>query len=244
MKRAIAWGLAAIFATTFFFLFFILLDHDFDWQRIRSYQGNFLHGWVVTVLVSSGALILSILLGALLTAGQLSPLGPTRWLARGWVELIRGTPLLTQILIGYYLVADRLGLHGKFWIGVVLLAVFSASYLSEIFRAGIESIPRSQFDSARAVGFTLGQTYRFVVIPQGMRRVLPATAGQFANLIKDSSLLYVIGLQELTMQSRAANAATYATFESFIPMAIGYLILTLPISFGTRYLEKRFRYET
>jgi polar amino acid transport system permease protein len=99
-------------------------------------------------------------------------------------------------------------------------------------------------ESARAVGFTSAQTYRYVVIPQAMRRVLPATAGQFANLIKDSSLLYVIGLGELTMQAKEAHAATYATFESYIPMALGYLILTLPISFWTRSLEERFRYET
>jgi polar amino acid transport system permease protein len=134
--------------------------------------------------------------------------------------------------------------HNKFWIGVVLLALFAAAYLSEIFRAGIESIPKSQLESARAVGFTSAQTYRYVVIPQAMRRVLPATAGQFANLIKDSSLLYVIGLGELTMQAKEAHAATYATFESYIPMALGYLILTLPISFWTRSLEERFRYET
>lgn len=126
----------------------------------------------------------------------------------------------------------------------MLLATFAAAYLSEIFRAGIESIPKSQLESARAVGFTSGQMYRYIVVPQAMRRVLPATAGQFANLIKDSSLLFVISVQELTMQSRETNAATYATFESYIPMALGYLVLTLPISFWTRHLEERFRYET
>ena len=90
---------------------------------------------------------------------------------------------------------------------------------------------------------TEGQTYRFVVIPQAIRRVLPASAGQFANLIKDSSLLFVISVHEFTMQAREANANTYATFEAYLPLILGYFILTFPISLLSRHLEERFSYE-
>ncbi|MCB1065163.1 MAG: amino acid ABC transporter permease [Verrucomicrobiae bacterium] len=197
----------------------------------------------MTLLVSAASLILSVIIGAGLTAGQLSTFSPARWLARGYVEIIRGTPLLTQILIGYYLVAPMLHWENKFAVGVLILAAFAGAYLSEIFRAGIGSIPKSQWESARAIGLTGAQAYRFVIIPQAIRRVLPATTGQFANLIKDSSLLYVIGLGEFTMQARQANAQTYAVFESYLPLAIGYLALTLPISFASRWLEHRTRYE-
>lgn len=233
----------AVLGATFCFFFFVLLGHDYRWDAILPYAGNLFSGWGTTVLVSAAALVLSILIGAGLTAGQLTDFKPARWLSRSYVEIVRGTPLLTQILIGYYLVAPVLQWENKFSVGVVILAAFAGAYLSEIFRAGIVSIPRSQWESARAIGLTGSQTYRFVVIPQAIRRVLPATAGQFANLVKDSSLLYVIGLGEFTMQARGANAQTYATFESYLPLAVGYLILTLPISFASRWLEQRTHYE-
>ncbi len=243
MRRFVNISVTAILGATFCFFFYVLLWHDYRWEAIAPFAGNLFAGWGMTIAVSASALFLSTLIGAGLTAGQLATFAPARWLARGYVELVRGTPLLTQILIGYYLVAPALHWENKFTVGFVILAAFAGAYLSEIFRAGILSIPRSQWESARAIGLTGAQTYRFVVIPQAIRRVLPATAGQFANLIKDSSLLYVIGLGEFTMQARQANAQTYATFESYLPLAIGYLARTLPISFASRWMENRTRYE-
>ncbi len=243
MRAIVNFAVTAILGATFCFFFFVLLRHDYRWAAVAPFAGNLFAGWGMTVAVSAAALGISSLIGAGLTAGQLSLFRPARWLARAYVEMIRGTPLLTQILIGYYLVAPALNWENKFSVGVVILSAFSGAYLSEIFRAGILSIPGSQWESARAIGLTGAQTYRFVIIPQAIRRVLPATAGQFANLVKDSSLLYVIGLGEFTMQARQANAQTYATFESYLPLAIGYLVLTLPISFASRWLENRTRYE-
>ncbi|HRQ90548.1 MAG TPA: amino acid ABC transporter permease, partial [Bacteroidia bacterium] len=151
--------------------------------------------------------------------------------------------LLTQILIGYYLLANAIGWDSRFGVGLVVLSCFSGAYLSEIFRGGIESIPRSQWLSAKAIGLTEGQTYRFVVIPQAIRRVLPASAGQFANLVKDSSLLFVISVHEFTMQAREINSNVYATFEAYLPLVAGYFVITFPISLLSRHLERRFRYE-
>ena len=204
---------------------------------------NLLKGWGMTVIISACALILSSFFGTLLLAGQLGPNRATQILSRAYVEIIRGTPLLVQILIIFYMMADAAGLDNKFLIGTLILSVFSGAYLSEIFRGGIESIPKSQIESARAIGLTEIQIYRHVIIPQAIRRVLPAITGQFANLIKDSSLLYVIGFGEFTMQAREVNAATYSTFAAYIPLAIGYLILTLPLAILSHRLEKRFRYE-
>ncbi len=204
---------------------------------------NLLRGWGMTVVISVCALTLSSLFACLLLAGQLGKHRPTQILTRIYVEVIRGTPLLVQILIIFYMMADAAGLHNKFIIGTLILSVFSAAYLSEIFRGGIESIAESQIESARAIGLTGAQTYRYVIIPQAIRRLLPAVTGQFANLIKDSSLLYVIGLKEFTMQAREINAATYSTFAAYIPLALGYLVLTLPLAILSHRLEKRFRYE-
>jgi polar amino acid transport system permease protein len=125
-----------------------------------------------------------------------------------------------------------------------LLASFAGAYIGEILRGGIESIDRAQIESARAVGFDRWQVYRYVVFPQAIRRVIPALAGQLVSLVKDSSLLSVIGIGELTQEIRIFNAATYNSFEGFIPLAAGYLILTIPISIGARALERRMQYES
>jgi polar amino acid transport system permease protein len=116
--------------------------------------------------------------------------------------------------------------------------------MSEIIRAGIESVGESQLESARAIGFTRSQTYRYVIFPQALRLTLPSMAGQLVSLIKDSSLLSIIAVNEFTQSARDVNSATYSTLESYLPLAFGYLILTLPISIWTRWLEQRMRFET
>lgn len=243
MKYFVSAAVCIVLGVTYCFVLWVVLSHDYDWEAIRPYTGNLISGWWTTLLISLAAMVLSAVIGVMLTAGQLSPHKISRFLTRVYVEFIRGTPLLTQILIGYYLIAESVGWDSRFGVGLVILSCFSGAYLSEIFRGGVESIPRSQWNSARAIGLTKSQTYRFVVVPQVVQRVLPATAGQFANLIKDSSLLFVISVHEFTMQAREANANTYATFEAYLPLIIGYLLLTFPISLLSRHLENRFRYE-
>lgn len=234
---------SVVLLSGFTLVVWVVASHDYRWEAIAPYWGNLLSGWGTTLLVSSGALVLSSAVGALLTAGQLSGDRLPAFLCRVYVEFVRGTPLLAQILVGYYLVADAVGWDSRIGVGIVVLSCFSGAYLAEIFRGGIESVPASQWLSARAIGLTPAQTYRFVVIPQAVRRVLPASAGQFANLVKDSSLLFVISVHEFTMQAREANANAYATFEAYLPLVAGYLLLTLPISLLSRRLERRFRYE-
>lgn len=242
-SRIIAVAVSVILAATFSFAMWVVISHEYRWEAIGPYADNLFAGWCITLLISILALFLSTLIGVLLTAGQLCGYALPKWLSRIFVEYIRGTPLLTQILIGYYLVANSLGWDSRFGVGLVILSCFAGAYLSEIFRGGIQSIPRSQWQSARSIGLTGAQTYQFVIIPQAVRRVLPASAGQFANLVKDSSLLFVISVHEFTMQAREANANTYATFEAYLPLVVGYLLLTLPISLYSRYLETRYHYE-
>src|SRR2546429_7573795 len=111
-------------------------------------------------------------------------------------------------------------------------------------RAGIKSVGQSQLESAKAIGLPVPQTYRYVILPQALRQVLPPLAGQFVSLIKDSSLLSVIGISEFTLNAKEVNSYTFSTIESYLPLAVGYLILTLPISLWTRYLEKKHHYQT
>jgi polar amino acid transport system permease protein len=167
-----------------------------------------------------------------------------RYLSKIYVEIVRGTPLLAQILIFFYVVAPAFSVGNRYVVGVLTLAFFSGAYISEIIRAGIESVGRSQLESAKAIGLTRAQTYRYVIFPQAVRQSLPPLAGQFVSLVKDSSLLSIIGISEFTLNAEMVNARTYSTLESYLPLAAGYLLLTLPISIWTRRLEQRHKFET
>jgi len=224
---------------------FASLGTDWNWWVVWDYRATFLTGWLTTMAVSAAALAVSSAVGlaAALLLRARHPL--LRAAARVYVELVRGTPLLVQILVGWYVIAAalRMGNDWRYPVGIAVLSAFSGAYLAEIFRAGLDAIPRTQIDSARAIGLTAAQTARLVVLPQAVRIVLPALAGQFASLVKDSSLLYVIGIAEFTYVARNANVASLSTLECYVPLAVGYLLLTLPLSACARWLERRFRYE-
>ncbi len=243
--RATAGWLALFAALTLgFWMAFSSLHYPWNGDAVWAYRQKFVTGWLVTVAISLAALLGSVVLGTGAALARRSPFLIVRQAATLYVEAIRGTPLLVQILLLYYIVGDALGIENRYAAGIVILALFGGAYLAEIVRAGIEGVGASQWESARAVGLTPAQTYRYVVAPQALRQMLPPLAGQFASLIKDSSLLSVIAVDELTKNAREVNAFTYATLESYLPLALGYLVLTLPLSLWTRRLEERFRYET
>lgn len=226
------------------FAVFSANEYHWYWSAIWERRVLILRGWGVTALVSAGALVLCVVIALVLMAGQRCRVLPLRLLARGVVELVRGTPLLVQLLVGYYIVANALRLNARTPVGIAILALFEGAYLAEIFRGALESIGASQLEAAKAVGFDRGQTWRFVILPQAMRRALPGTAGQLVSLVKDSSLLSVIAVDELTHMVQGANAAARTGLEGFIPLMLLYLALTLPLSWWARKLEARFKYET
>jgi len=217
---------------------------EWNWQSLLPYWPKFLQGLWVTIWVSAAAMILSLAIGLITALIRRQPFLPLRYLSLIYTEVIRGTPLLVQILIFFYVVADAAGLQNRYIAGILILSLFSGAYLSEIIRAGIESISASQIESARAIGLTPLQIYRHVVFPQALRQSLPAMAGQFASLIKDSSLLSIISISEITLNAQEINSFTYSTLESYLPLAAAYLLLTLPIMWWSRTLEKQFSYET
>ena len=206
------------------------------WTGAGSYWRLFWNGWLGTLGIASVALVTSTFLGLLLAVGRRAPWTPLRALCSVQVEIIRGTPLLTQILIFYYGVFHLTGLENRFAASVLILSIFEGAYISEIIRAGISSVGASQLESARAIGLTTVQTYRHVIAPQALRHVLPPLAGQFASLIKDSSLLSIIGFEELTQNAQQVASFTFSSLESYVPLAVGYLILSLPISAWSRWL--------
>ncbi|MDH4469930.1 MAG: amino acid ABC transporter permease [Verrucomicrobiae bacterium] len=222
------------------FVFQASMRNSFSkWILVGHYRNVFWHGWLETFFISVTALLLSCFLGALIVTARRSSLKSLRLLTLLIIEVIRGTPLLTQILFFFYVVAHGIGLQSRLATGILILSFFSSVYIAELIRGSIEVIPKPQWESAKAIGLTTFQTYRYVILPQALRPLLPSLAGQLASLIKDSSLLSIIGISELTLAAQQVNAATYCTLESFFPLALGYLILTLPISLASRLLEKK-----
>jgi polar amino acid transport system permease protein len=238
------WVLAFSLLGLLCFFSFSQLRYNWNWDTVWGYRSFFLRGWLNTLRVSSLALILSTVIGFFAALARRSGFLVLRAISRLYVELVRGTPLLVQISFAFYVVADAFHFQSRFLVGLFTLSLFSGAFISEIIRGGIESVGGSQLESARAIGFTRLQTYRYVIFPQAIRVILPALAGMFANLIKDSSLLSVISIEEFTWNAQQVSALTYSNFECYIPMAVGYLVLTLPITLWTQWLEKRTRYET
>lgn len=239
-----SWCLVAVLLAALFSFAFNQLNYGWNWSAVWQYRQKFVQGWLVTLAISAAALLMSLLVGLLTALAQRSVWLPLRYLAVFYVEAVRGTPLLVQILILFYVVANAFGIENRYVVGVLTLSLFAGAYLAEMIRAGIENVRGSQLDSALAIGLTKFQTYRYVIYPQVVRQLIPPLTGQFASIIKDSSLLSIIAVSEFTLNAQEVNAFTYSTLESYLPLALGYLLLTLPISLVSRVLERRFHFAT
>ena len=223
---------------------FTQLETRWNWTGVFRYRDKFLQGYELTMVISAAALVLSTILGMVSALAGRAPFLPLRYANRIYVDLVRGTPLLVQILVLYYVTANAIGITDRNVAGVIILSLSYGAYLSEIIRAGIENIGKTQLDSAKAIGLTTTQTYRYVIFPQALRQIMPSLAGQLVSLIKDSALLSIISVSEFTKNAEEAGNITFSVLECYLVLAVGYLILTLPISFLTRYLEGRTRFET
>ncbi len=223
-----------------------LVTLPLNWSQAWEDRGILFRGWLMTVQVTVIALVLSVAFGFLLSLGQRSYFLPLRYFTRILVETLRCIPLLALIFLIWYGFEGAMGIGNQYRLvsGILILTLFESAYISEIFRAGIESVGKTQIESARAIGFTRTQTYRYVIIPQAFRQVLPPLVGQLVSLIKDSSLLSVIAISEFTQTAQQTTSNNYLTLEDYFILAVGYLVLTVPISLWSRWLERRFKYET
>ena len=162
-----------------------------------------------------------------------------RTVARGYLELIRNTPLLVQLFFIYFVLAPVLGI-GRFTAGVVALSLFEGAYGSEIFRAGIVSIDKGQWEASHSLGLSAFHTYRYIILPQAIRRILPPLTSQAVSLIKDSALVSTIAIYDLTMETQVIISETFLTFEVWFTAAAIYLVLTVVLSAIADILEHRF----
>ncbi len=201
--------------------------------------GPLTRGLWVTIWISFLSGFFGLLIGLITGLCRLSPNPTLRGLAVLYIELIRGTPLLVQIFIFYFFIGTVLNLD-RIVAGVGALALFVGAYTAEIIRAGIQSIAKGQSEAARSLGMTSTETMLHIVLPQALKRVLPPLAGQFISLIKDSSLVSVIAITDLTKSGREIITSSFATFEIWFTVALLYLAVTSLLSQLLFWLERRF----
>ncbi|KDR95131.1 amino acid ABC transporter membrane protein, PAAT family (TC 3.A.1.3.-) [Peptoclostridium litorale DSM 5388] len=223
---------------------FSKLNYNLRLQTLYQYRYKFYMGFAVTVLTSMCSLVLSLVIGIFFAFARNSRFLPLHYFSKFYVEAIRGTPLLVQIYVFFYIVATAFNLTNRYFLGILILSIFSGAYVSEIIRGGIESIGKSQIETARSLGFSPYQKYRFIIIPQVIKRIMPSLAGQFVSLVKDSSLLSIIAVNEFTKNVQEVDSINFASIENYMVLAIGYLILTLPISVISKKLERKYTYES
>ncbi len=228
----------------------VRLGYRWHWYRVPEYlvgaeagrwaAGPLLQGLAVTVKISALSLVLAFVIGLVTALLRLSGSWMGRAAARGYLELVRNTPLLVQLFFIYFVAAPILGVEA-FAAAVLALSLFEGAYASEIFRSGIVSIPRGQWEAAASLGLSSAQVYRHVILPQALRWILPPLTGQGISLIKDSALVSTIAIYDLTMQGRAIISETYLVFEIWFTVAAIYLALTLSLSVLVRHLESWMR---
>ena len=210
--------------------------------------GILMQGLWLTLKVSIIAIVFGILIGLFTGIARISSNPALKWSAITYIEMIRGSPLLVQIFIWYFvlgtLLNNLLANNGipqipPLYFGVAALACFTGAYVAEMVRAGIQSIHRGQTEAARSLGMTYVKSMQHIILPQALRRILPPLAGQFISLIKDSSLLGIIAIRELTKATREVVTTSLQPFELWFVCALLYLVLTFSLSMLLQHLERR-----
>ncbi len=224
------------------------IGYNWQWFRVPRYllvddisgvrPGPLLQGLLVTLQITLCSLLLSLGFGMLTALLRLSNSSVGKLLANAYLELIRNTPLLVQIFVVYFVLAPIFDI-GRFASAVLALSLFEGAYASEIIRAGILGIPRGQWESARALGMSTVHCYRYIVLPQAIRQMIPPLTSQSISLVKDSALVSTIAIYDLTMRGQQIVAETFLTFEIWITVALIYLLLTIAMSAMVRFLEWR-----
>jgi len=214
--------------------------YNWDWETLPKWSVVIKKGLVTTLTFSVASVLVALLLGTVLSFLSISKIPIVKDLYAVFIEVVRNTPLLVQILIGYFVIGSIFNLSAIV-AGVASLSIFTSAYVAEIVRGGIEAVDKGQREAAYTLGMSNFQSMRLVVMPQAFRISLPALTGQFVSTIKDSSLLSVIAVQELTLSTQQAISNSVASFEFWTLNAILYFSICFPLSRLVGYLEKRMK---
>ena len=196
----------------------------------------------VTIKITALSVALGVVIGLFVGIARISRIKLLRVLAAIYVDFFRGTPLLVQIFLVYFALPVITGQRvDPFVAAIGSCGINSGAYVAEIFRAGIQSIDKGQMEAGRSLGMTWVQTMRYIIMPQAFKRVIPPLGNEFIALLKDSSLVSVIGFEELTRRGQLIIAKTYGSLEIWLSVAVIYLAMTLTISRFVAYLERRYK---
>lgn len=235
--------LASLLVILLVWISLIRLGIAFNFSFLVDFRIRIVQGFLMTLALSACSLFLSLFIGIVAAILRECGILFLEYLASIYVNFIRGTPLIMQIYLFYYIIGTAWGVENRFVSGVLILSVFEGAYIAEIIRAGFSDLEKTQLEAAKAVGFTRRQTVRLVILPQMVASTLPPLIGQFSSIIKDSSLLSIIAVIELTQTMREISALNFRLFECYLFLGFLYLVLTLPLSLLGKQLEKRFSYE-
>jgi aspartate/glutamate/glutamine transport system permease protein len=209
-----------------------------DFSFLEYSREDFVGGFMTTLEVSLVALLLSLALGTVIAVFRISGVRPLEWFGTSYVEFIRNTPLVIQVFF-FYAGLPSVGIKlPTFWVGSLGLAIYTSSYIAEVIRAGIQSVPKGQMEAARSSGLTYIQAMWYVILPQAFKLIIPPLGNQFINLVKNSSVLAIIAGGDIMYVADSVGAEIDIT-PVYIFVAIMYLLLTIPLSLLVNFLEKR-----
>ena len=215
---------------------------------VSKYSGFLVEGVQNTLIIAVFTVLLGTILGTLLAVMKMGKFKPTKWFASAYIEFIRGTPLMVQLMFIFYGL-PMIGIDfpevsfipnfSRFLAGIFAMSINSAAYVAEIIRSGIQAVDIGQTEAARSLGFKQGETLRMVVLPQAIRNILPALANEFVTVIKESSIVSIIGISDLMYQANGIMAGTYVYLETLAVTAIVYFIMTFTTSRLIALAERR-----
>ena len=204
-------------------------------------------GAPVTLLISFVAVLAGLIIGLLVALAKRSKFKVLRAIATVYVDVLRGTPLLVQVLILAYgvpqviaaITGNQFNWGNFIWVGFIACGINSSAYMAEIIRSGLQAIDKGQTEAARSLGMNSFQTMRYIIVPQAFKIIVPAMGNEFITLIKETSILSVVGIRDITRMGTLWASQSFMSFQAYIGVAIVYLVMTLTLSRLVAYLERR-----
>jgi polar amino acid transport system permease protein len=216
------------------------MTYRFRWDAVWNSLDFLMAGLQMTLLLSAVTLVLAMIGGLIIAGLDMSRWRALRWIGVSFGEIIRNTPILVQLLWVYYVlpIVFNVGI-GAVTALIIGLSVYQASFISEVYRAGIQAVPKGHREAAQVLGLTPAQSFRRIVLPQAIRMTLPPLASNFVQLIKFSSLGAVISVSEITRRGMELSSSTFRPLEIFTFIAIVYFFICWPLAMGIRFWERR-----
>ncbi|MFG2892694.1 ectoine/hydroxyectoine ABC transporter permease subunit EhuD [Streptomyces sp. NPDC048248] len=211
----------------------------FDWSAVGDFLPTFWKGVLVTLQALALGSLIAFALGLVWALAQRSPLKVVRWPVTAITEFVRNTPLLVQLFFLYYVMPEWGITLTAMVTGVIALGLHYSTYTAEVYRAGIDGVPAGQWEAATALSLPRSRTWIAVILPQAIRRVVPALGNYVIAMLKDSPMLFAIGVLEMLGEARQFSSATFQTVEPYTVVGIAFILIAYPASLLLRALERR-----